>query len=165
MKINRSNWGHLQKGGALPHVTLKDRLMTSIVNQLVKLCSYFARLSVSPGSLLELDSSPLPLVPGSFRYLVFVRWFPHFSLSLVRLLINVDPLHTSLINHAFVINNIKPEQVHKCADNDNPANHWRAEKVEAVLFLWHQVASRSLAVFEREIPCVLAFCDCIIIKW
>ena len=88
---------------------------------LVKLCSYFARLSVSPGSLLELDS--LPWVPGSFRYLVFVRWFPHFSLSLVRLLTNVDPLHASLINYAFVINNIKPEQVHKCADNDNPANH------------------------------------------
>ena len=42
--------------------------------------------------------------------------------------------------YAFVINNIKPEQVHKCADNDNPANHWRAEKIEAVLFLWHQVA-------------------------
>ena len=63
------------------------------------------------------------------------------------------------MNYAFVINNIKPEQVHKCADNvvnDNPANHWRAEKIEAVLFLWHQVASRSLAVFEREIPCVLA---------
>ena len=79
------------------------------------------RLSVSPGSLLELDS--LPWVPGSFRYLVFVRRFPHFFLSLVRLLTNVDSLHKSLINYAFVINNIKPEQVHKCADNDNPANH------------------------------------------
>ena len=88
---------------------------------LVKLCSYFARLSVSPGSLLELDS--LPWVPGSFRYLVFIRWFPHFSLSLDRLLTNVDPLHTSLINYAFVVNNIKPEQVHKCVDNDNTSNH------------------------------------------
>ena len=78
----------------------------------------------------------MPWVPGSFRYLVFVRWFPHFSVSLVHLLTNVDPLHTSLIkNYAFVINNIKPEQVHKCADNDNPANHRRAEKIEAVLFL------------------------------
>ena len=31
----------------------------------------------------------------------------------------MNPLHTSLINYAFVINNIKPEQVHKCADNIN----------------------------------------------
>ena len=69
------------------------------------------------------------------------------------------------MNYAFVVNNIKQEQVHKCADNDNAANHWRAEKIEAVLFLWHQVASRSLAGFEREIPCVLAFYDCIKIKW
>ena len=41
----------------------------------------------------------------------------------------------SLMHYAFVINNIKPEQVHKCADDDNPANHCRAEKIEAVLFL------------------------------
>ena len=32
-------------------------------------------------------------------------------------------VHTSLINYAFVINNIKPEQVHKRADNDNAANY------------------------------------------
>ena len=72
--------------------------------------------------------------------------FPTFLFHLiVRLLTNVNPLHSSLINYAFVINNIKPEQVHKCADNDSAANyHWRAEKVEAVLFLWHHVASRSM---------------------
>ena len=98
---------------------IKYRQMTSSTSisktlQLFRATFGFARQSA------ELDS--LPWVPGSFRYLVFVRWFPHFSLSLVRLLTNVDPLHTSLINYAFVINNIKPEQVHKCADNDNPAN-------------------------------------------
>ena len=70
---------------------------------------------------------------------------------------------TGLINYAFVIINIKPEQVQQCADNDNPANHWRAEKIEAVLFLWHRIASRSLAVFEREIFCVLVFYDGIMI--
>ena len=61
---------------------------------------------------------------------------------------------TSLINYAFVINNIKPEQVQKCADNDNAANHRRQGRV--IFATSGSEASRSLTVFVHEIPRVLA---------
>ena len=66
-----------------------------------------------------------------------------------------------MINYAFVINNIKPEQVQKFANNDNAANHRRQGRV--IFVTSGSEASRSLAGFEREVPRVLAFYDCIII--